>query len=181
MNDKQNNERGGFLQLWLYRHPSGATLNPDQVSEHLKSAFPELEMLPGDQLATSVARIEKATAAERARDPASPLHRVLESERRKAQTFGPAYAFQSRGGPPPNLSARVRRYDITFLYDAPLEAALRQRVLAFLLSFGVGRIEESVPDARQTLTLYDLPGNEVSPPSPPTSSLDVPEQGTKST
>jgi hypothetical protein len=171
--------QGGFLELLLYRHPSGAILNPKQAVERLKHAFPEVEFQPGDQLELSVARLEQATAEERARNPASPLHNVLASERRKAQTFGPAYAFQFPDDAPRHLRGRVRPFDIAFLYDTPLDKAIQKRILAFLLSFGVGWIKQSVADSRQSEILHDLPGVETGPPSSSIASEHFPSQGTK--
>jgi hypothetical protein len=175
MNDKQ----GGYVELRLYRHPSGAALNPGEVVERLKNAFPEVAFLPGDQLGASVARIEEATADERALNPASPLHHVLESERRKARMFGPAYMFRVPNDEPRHLWGRVRRYDITFLYDTPLDEVMQRRIVAFLQSFGAGWIEQYLPDTRQPVLLHDLNGNGIGPDTPSPSSFDVPGQGTK--
>jgi hypothetical protein len=133
-------------------------LDPAASIDKLKEWFPEVTVLPGDQLAASVKQIEEATVAERQKNPDSPLHSVLESERRKSRTFGPAYAFRlplPEGG---TLRGNARRYNVTFLFDDPLSESLRQRLIAFLQSFGVGWIKASTDDQRQSEILYDLRG-----------------------
>jgi hypothetical protein len=148
----------GFIELNLYRHPSGATLDPEATLTRLKQCFPETVVIPGDQLAASVKQIEEWTAAERQQNPESPYHRVLASERRKAQTFGPAHAFRLPLAGEGPIRGHARKYEVTFLFDQPISEATRQRLITFLHSFGVGRIEASTDDARQSEILHDMSG-----------------------
>ncbi len=138
----------GFLKLNVYEHPSDAVLDPDTVVQRVKEEFPETAVIAGDQLAQSADRAEALGAADH----------VVDTLRRNAQLYGPAYAFEIplQGGD--LLKGRARRYDVTFLFDEPLPEELRQRILAFLKSFGVGKIEAST-ETRSTAVLFDVGGN----------------------
>lgn len=134
----------GFLKLNVYGHPSGATFDPDAVIQRVKEAFPDTTVLPGDQLALGVERAEALGAADH----------VIETLRRNRKAQGPAYAFET---PIPGgglIRGRARRYDVTFLYDAPLPEELRTRLIEFLRSLGVGKLEASTA-TKQIEILFD--------------------------
>lgn len=158
-----------FLELNLFKHPSGAELDPGAVIPRLRAAFPEAEVLPGDQLAAEARRAEAFLAKELQANPNSPARWILESLRRKAQTYGPAYAFRisTEGGKV--IKGNARRFNVTFLFDEPLPEDLRQRLIDFLTSFGVGKVKASTNDKRQSEVLCDMPGDACSdnglPPS----------------
>jgi hypothetical protein len=147
-----------FLLLTLYKHPSGAILDPELVIRALRAYFPEAEVLPGDQLAAEADRAEAFLADRFRANPEAPARRVVASLRRKAETYGPAYAFRiARPGGSP-IRGTARRYDLIFLFDEPLSPEFRQRVLTFLKSFGVGRLEDATSEKPQSEVLCDMPG-----------------------
>jgi hypothetical protein len=134
----------GFLKLNTYGHPSGAVFDPDLVIRKVQEAFPETVVSPGDQLVLAAERAEAGGAA----------RSVVETLRRTAQAHGPAYAFTIPipGG---SLQGRARRYDVAFLFDEPLPEEWRSRLIEFLTSLGVGKLEASTT-ARQVEVLSDL-------------------------
>jgi hypothetical protein len=142
------NSTVGFLKLNVYGHPSDAVLDPGTVVQRVEEEFPETTVLPGDQLARSAERAQALGAADQ----------VVDTLRRNSTLYGPAYAFEIPIREGEVLRGRARRHDVTFLFDKPLPEELRQRLLAFLRSFGVGKIEAST-ETRGMEVLFDLGGN----------------------
>ena len=146
------------FNLNLYRHPSGVAFDPDKVLHKARAFFPEADMLPGDQLANEVQFAERFFAQELASDPTSSARYVIGSLRRKAQSYGPAYAFvipRQDGSP---IRGLARSVNVQFLVDEPLSEGMRDRLLGFLRSLGVGRLEVCTGGARQFEVLCDLRG-----------------------
>jgi hypothetical protein len=148
----------GFIKLNLYRHGSGATLDPKEAARYLQGFFPEAAFKTGDQLALRAQDAESQFADELRDNPEGPARIVVETLWRNTKEFGPAYAFELPLGPATNLRGTVRRYDITFLFEEPLSAELQDRILAFLKSFGVGRLEIAPGATRQSDIICDMPG-----------------------
>jgi hypothetical protein len=147
-----------YLGLRLYRHPSGAVLDPAAVIQKLQKSFPEATLVPGDQLALRAERAEAFLGNELRANPEGPGRTVVETLRRNAREFGPAYAFEIPLACGQKIRGTARRFDVTFLLDQPFPDDVRQRLLAFLQSFGVGWIEASVPGRRQSEILADMRG-----------------------
>jgi hypothetical protein len=147
----------GFLNLTLYKHLSRMAFEPDKVIERVKAAFPAVTVLPGDQLAEEVKRAEAFLAEELKQNPTGPARRVIESLRRKAQTYGPAYAFHLPAPGGGQIKGLARSVGVEFHFDDSLPQETRQRLIEFLKSLGVGKLECSTPD-RQSEVLCDLPG-----------------------
>jgi hypothetical protein len=148
----------GFLDLNLYEHPSGVAFDPEKVIGKAKASFPEATFLPEDQLAAEARRAEVFFAAELQADPHGPASKVVRSLQRKARSYGPAYAFfipQKEGKP---IRGLARSVNAQFLFEEPLPEETRDRLLEFLRSLGVGRLEASTNDARQSEVLDDLRG-----------------------
>lgn len=122
-----------FIKLNRYGEPSGGVFDAAAVVEKARETFPEVEVLPGDQLALSAERAAAEGAAEQ----------VVRTLRRNQQDYGPAYAFTiiAEGGEA--IQGRARRYDVTFLFSDALSVKWRQRLLDFLKSLGAGRIEQA--------------------------------------
>jgi len=148
----------GFINLNLYQHPSGVAFDPAKVIRKAEAFFPEAVFEPGDFAAAEVQRAETRLAEELRKDPTGPASKVLASLRRKAQSYGPNYVFRiplEQGG---TVDGLVRSVGVQFLYKEPLPEPVRQRLIAFLRSLGVGRLQASVPDRRQSIVLDDLNG-----------------------
>lgn len=123
-----------FIELNRLGDPNGSVFDAPTVIEKVRQAFPGVRVLAGDPL---------VLAAERAAAMGAAGH-VVSTLRRNQQEYGPACAFEidiEGGG---TIQGRVRRYDVTFLFDDSLAELWRQRILAFLRSLGAGRIEEAV-------------------------------------
>lgn len=144
-----------FLDLNLYRHPSGVAFDPAAVIEKVKGSFPEAILLPGDQLAKRAEHAE--SVAGRLGLDTAPI--IVETLRRNARAYGPAYAFQipQPGGKPP-IQGLARSVNVQFLFEEPLPEETRNRLIAFLRSLGVGRLEASREGERQSEVLDDLRG-----------------------
>lgn len=148
----------GFLMLSTFRHPSGVVFEPGESIRVLGEHFPEALVWPGDQLAAEAYRAEDFLAAELRANPESPARSVVEGLRRKARNYGPAYAFEFPLEYATKLRGHARRYDITFLFEQPIGEDMRQRILAFLKSFNVGKITTATAEQRQPVVLCDMPG-----------------------
>jgi hypothetical protein len=148
----------GFLELNLFRHPSGAELDPGAVIRKAQRWFPQALLIPGDQLALRAENAEALWAKELQADPNGRGRIVVDTLWRNAREYGPAYAFRIplEGAEP--VQGVARRYDVIFLFDDPLPTELYNRLLEFLKTFGVGKISRSVEDKRQSEVLYDLAG-----------------------
>jgi hypothetical protein len=147
----------GFLNLSLYQHPAGLAFDPDKVIERVKAAFPEVTVLPGDQLAAEARRAEEFFGRELEDAPEGPARRVVESLRRKACAYGPAYAFHiplAGGG---QLKGVARGVNVQIAFDDPIPDEVRRRLLEFLRSLGVGRLEKSTAQG-QSETVCELAG-----------------------
>ena len=136
-----------------YRHWAG--LDPHQAIRKLQDWFPEAAVLPGDQLARSVEHAEAFFAEELSKVGGGPETRVVESLRRKASRYGPSFAFRIPVDPGKAIQGSARRADITFNYDDPLPDRVRERLVEFLKTFGVGRIERSSQDGKATELIFD--------------------------
>jgi hypothetical protein len=124
----------GFIKLNRFGDPSGCSFDPAVIAEKARQAFPNTQILPGDQLALS---------AERAAANGAPEH-VIRTLQRNQQEYGPAYSFEigiDGGG---TIQGRARRYDVTFLFPDTVGDVWRQRLLSFLQGLGSGQIEGAV-------------------------------------
>ncbi len=147
----------GFLNLSLYQHPSGKSFDPNKVVRKVKAAFPEARVLPGDQLAAEVRRAEVALAPQLREAPAGPALRVVESLRRKASAYGPAYAFDVPVPGGGTVRGLARSTNVQVLFDDPLPGDIHCRLTEFLMSLGLGRLEAST-SAGQRQIVCDLAG-----------------------
>ena len=136
----------GFLNLDLYRHPSGKRFDPEKVIQRVKAAFPETRILPGDQLAEAVRRAEASGAP----------HQIVDSLAASQRPTGlltllkyPCRRLGSSGG--------WRAVGVQFLFDESLPEAVRARLIDFLKSLGLGRLEAST-SAGQGQIVCDLAG-----------------------
>lgn len=123
----------GFIKLNRYGDPSHSVFDAAAVVEKARQTFPDVQVLPGDQLALSAERADAQGAADH----------VVRTLRRNQQEYGPAIAFEIgiEGGE--TIQGRARRYDVTFLFPVSLPALWRQRLFDFLYGLGAGRIEEA--------------------------------------
>jgi hypothetical protein len=94
-----------FLNLTRYQHPSGLAFDPDKVIQRVKAEFREATVLPGDQLAEEARRAEDRLGHQLKENPEGPARRVVESLRRKAEAYGPAYAFAAHL--PPSMAPEI--------------------------------------------------------------------------
>lgn len=146
------------LNLNLYHHPSGVAFDPAKVVQKMRTYFPEATSLPGDQAVAEAERAEAFFARELQADPEGPARKVVESLRRKARRYGPSCAFSIPLEDGRHIRGCARSVGVTFLSDGPLGEPIRDRLLEFLKSLGVGWIEASTSDRRQAEILYDLRG-----------------------
>jgi hypothetical protein len=144
-----------FIILDLNESEERAELDPHQAIKRLQEWFPEATCLPGDQLTRSVDHAEVLFAGPPGSSMRGAERRVVESLRRKAGLYGPALAFQIPVDAARWIRGSARRVDITFNYDEPLPEALRNRIVEYLKSFGVGRIEQSSEDGTSTELIFD--------------------------
>jgi hypothetical protein len=144
-----------FIILDLNESEPRAELDPHQAIKRLQEWFPEATFLPGDQLARSVEHAEALLAGPTDGTMSGPERRVVESLRRKAILYGPALAFEIPVDSDRWIRGSARRVDITFNYDEPLPDALRNRLVEYLKTFGVGRIERSSEDGKSAELIFD--------------------------
>jgi hypothetical protein len=143
-----------FFDLNLYEHPSGAQFDPDAVIQKVKTCFPEATVLPGDQLALRAQHAERIAA-----QLGSEGSRIVtDTLWRNAKLYGPAYAFRIPLAQGKHVEGLARRVNVQFLFEEPLSEGMRERLLEFLKSFGVGRLKASTDDEKQFEILCDLPG-----------------------
>lgn len=142
----------GFLNLNLYEHPSGAAFDPDAVIRKVGAHFPEATVAPGDQLALRAQHAE-SVAPQLSPEGAST---VVETLRRNARSYGPACAFTIPLPEGDFVRGLARSVNVQFLFNDPLPEEMRERLVTFLKSLGVGRLEASTNDARQSEVLCDL-------------------------
>lgn len=168
----------GVLVLNLFEHPSGAVFDPGKVIEEVRAWFPQTKLLPEDQLVLRAEQAEAFFADELRSNPDSKARIVIETLRRNAQIYGPAYAFEIPIGPRQIVRGTARRYDLTFLSDEPVPEGVRQRLIEFLKSFGVGSLESSMNENRKYEVLCDMPGTPGSANGfPDSSAVSVPDAG----
>jgi hypothetical protein len=147
-----------FFDLSLYEHPSGAQFDPNAAIQKVKTWFPDATVLPGDQLALRAQHAEKI-----ADQLGAEGSRIVSTLWRNAKLYGPAYAFRIPlpGGSP--IEGLARRVNVQFLFEEPLPQGMRERLLDFLKSFGVGCLTASTNDERQFEILCDMPGTPAHP------------------
>ncbi len=148
----------GMYNLSLFRHSSGVAFDPHRVIAKARAWFPEAVFLPGDKAAEELHHAEAFFAEELRKDPDGPGSNVIASLRRKAYSYGPAFAFRIpvEGGDPVRATARTS--GVHFLFQEPLAEPLRERLLGFLRSLGVGRLDTAVEGKRSPHVLGDLNG-----------------------
>lgn len=144
-----------FIILDLNESEGATELDPRQAVSKLQDWFPEAAVLPGDQLARSVEHAEAFFTEELSKSVSGPETRVVESLRRKASRYGPSFAFRIPVDSSKSIQGSARRVDITFNYDDPLPDPVRERLVEFLKTFGVGRIERSSQDGKTTELIFD--------------------------
>src|SRR5262249_31476415 len=144
-----------FIILDLSACQERDELDPHQAIKRLQEWFPAATCLPGDQLTQSVDHAKVLFAGPSGSTLSDPERRVGESLRRKAGLYGPALAFQIPVDAARWIRGAARRVDITFNYDEPLPDALRNRLVQYLKTFGVGRIEQSSENGKSTDLLFD--------------------------
>jgi hypothetical protein len=148
----------GFLNLTLYHHPSGLAFDPEKVLQEARTAFPEARFFPGDQAAQEVQRAEARLADQlRAEGPNGAAAKILASLRRKALSYGPSYAFSIPLADGSAIQGLVRSVGVQFTFEPALPTDLRQKLLHFLSSLGVGYLEEGEAGNRVEI-LAELPG-----------------------
>jgi hypothetical protein len=154
------NRRGniGFLHLGLFEHASGIALDPAKVIHQLREALPEASVQPEDWAAIELQQAETFFAQELQTEPQGPAAAVVRMLRRKAHQFGPSFGIAVPRIDADMIVGCVRPVGVTFLFDEPLKDELMARLLSFLRSLGVGKIETmSIHDRKATL-LDDLHG-----------------------
>jgi hypothetical protein len=139
-----------FIILDLYESDGKDELDPCEAIMKLQDWFPGTTVLPGDALAQSVERAESFFAAAMGKGMSDAEKRVVESLRRKASRYGPALAFEIPVDSVRSIRGSARRVDITFNYDDPLPDPIKERIVEYLKTFGVGRIERSSADGKTT-------------------------------
>jgi hypothetical protein len=148
----------GFLNLNLYGHPSEVAFDPCKVIAKAKEWFPEAQFVPGDQATEEVSRVQANFAEALRNAPTGPESKVVASLRRKAESYGPNYAFTIPMSTGQSIRGLARSVEVSFLFEKPLPSETRQRLVAFLTSLGVGFLRASTDDERQTELLSDLHG-----------------------
>jgi hypothetical protein len=121
----------GFMTHNRFGDPSLGMFDPATTVDQLRAAFPEIRLLPGDQLALSADRAEAGGFPDL----------IVRTLRRNQQEYGPAYAFEIDLPEQRKIRGNARRYDVTFLFDDSLDEDWRQRLSDFLHSLGGGRRE----------------------------------------
>lgn len=129
-----------YLELSLRDDPHGASLDPHEAVRRVSAAFPEIDLLPGDPLASKVEVLERLVEGRPGIDPSPSARPVLESARRFSETCGPAYQFRIPQGDGKHLRGRIHRYQISFFGEADFDRPLMDRILNLLKSFGCGEI-----------------------------------------
>jgi hypothetical protein len=149
----------GFLNLTVYNHSSGLAFDPDKVIERVKESFPEAELIPGDQSQAEVQRAEAFLADKLQSEPlGGPASKIVASLKRKADVNGPSYAFRLPIHPGPAIDGLARIVGVQFLFPEPLLPEVRDRLVQFLTSLGVGRLEEAEPGTMDVKVVADFPG-----------------------
>ena len=117
-----------------YSSDDVVTFDPEKVIAKLRVAFPEAEVDPADQAAAEVERVRQFAESESDADPhvRSTMLRQIQG---KARRNGPVYSFGLAG-----VTGTAGRYSVSFLSDTEIELSLRQRIVAFLESLGVGTV-----------------------------------------
>jgi len=136
-----------WLQLYLYWHPSKASLDMDAVVKKLRADFPTLNVLPGDKWLEEIHRLEDLNASAV----------VLDNLRRRWKREGPRLAFEILQDGLPSIQGHLNRYVIVFHFDE-VSASSRERILSFLKFFGVGKIQTSQTGQKGIETLLDMTG-----------------------
>jgi len=148
-----------FLWLYLHHHPSKATVDPGQVVQRLQAAFPGTVVFPGDRLAENVQRTDECSKRLVAEGKISPegAELLTKSIQRQSQQYGPRFDFELPVQGQGPIRGYVHRYIINFDFDEEPPTVLWERLVGFLKSFGIGRVETSTTDARQLEVLADPP------------------------
>jgi hypothetical protein len=147
-----------MYNLSLHRHGSGVAFDPQKVIVKARAWFPEADFLPGDKAAEEVHRAETLFAEELRQNPAGPGSSVIASLRRRAYSFGPAFAFRIPQTGQDPVRATARGSGVHFVFDEPITEVLRDRILGFLRSLGIGRLEAAVVGDRIPHVLADMDG-----------------------
>jgi hypothetical protein len=145
-----------FLMLNLYGDETHAELDTAEAVRQLQNQFDDASISPHDPLNQSAERAETFFAEALRLRPGGPERTVVETLRRNASQYGPALAFTIPVRPNKSVLGSVRRTDITFNFSEPLPLGLESRLVDYLKSFGVGRIERSSGYGEASETLFDF-------------------------
>ncbi len=110
-------------------------LDPAEVLRRGQAWFPQAIVVPGDKLA------EAADHAERFAKGLPAGEQIVNSLRRKAELYGPAYNLKIPRADGPPILGVFRRFDAYFLWEGTVSDDLRESLLAFLRSLGHGEPE----------------------------------------
>ncbi len=149
----------GFLELTLYKHPSGVAFDPSKVIAKARAAFPEATFIPGDQAAAEAQRAEVFLAEELREDPHGPARTVVASLRRKAKSYGPSFAFTIPVAGSKPIRGLARSVAVGFHFQEPLPVPIRERLYGFLKCLGVGFLEVPKEGGKTHDIVADLRGS----------------------
>jgi hypothetical protein len=118
-----------YVYLNLFRPGTPWQLDPDAAVIRLQERFPEVIVLPGDQL------VRSAQHAERQLDSTeSAQKQVIDKLWWDADHSGPAYAFYFPAGTEPRVDGIIKRYQADFVSDTPLSESFHARIVDYLQS-----------------------------------------------
>jgi len=137
----------GHVIVNLYRHPSGFAFDPDHAIDKLKCAFPEVEILPADQLAERIIRAENELDST---DPA--IQKVIDEMRRDASVSGPAYGFTIPAGDANAIQGVVKRFSVQFGFDCVISNGVRAELIHFIRSLIPDTIEYTIIESAEEQT-----------------------------
>jgi hypothetical protein len=120
-----------------YSSDDVAVFDPEKVVAKLRLAFPDVDIDPTDQSAAEVERIRQFIESKADSDP-NVRSTMLRQIQGKARRNGPVYSFSLAG-----LTGTAGRYSIAFIAEVEIEPSLRQRIVSFLESLGLGTVTVS--------------------------------------
>jgi hypothetical protein len=116
-----------YIRASLYKHSSERILDPESAIRIAKDHFPEAVFSEGDQLERSWRFAEQHLDMRQA-----SARTVVQSLKRKAQSFGPAYAFRIHDDSGAEILGCIRRVDVCFTAKTSISDRLRDRIVTFI-------------------------------------------------
>ena len=112
-------------------------LNTKQILERVKTAFPEVEIKTEDPFVARAKYYEEKFEQLGMKD-----NIVVQAAWKDVNNFSPAYAFIIAQPNNESIHGKVDRCSITFRCENQFSEVMKVRIINFLESFGVGKLEE---------------------------------------